>query len=309
MIKQKIFTKLGISFALLFTLSIIYLIPKNNFKQELEYVNVNTNKSIVYLLNDNNLLSRTYIETINTEPIKLIDEILKKLINQDELPNGFKSLFNSNTNVLNIDLENKLLKLEFDYNLLEINRENELKLIESIVYTLTSIKDIDNIIIYIDGEVLTKLPKSNYNLPSTLNRKIGINKSVDITYYEDIKQVTTYFIGKNKDYYYIPVTKYLNDKREKITIIIDELVSNNSYNTNLMSFLNSNLKLIDVGIEEETMYLTFNEYIFSDFNTNEILEEVINTISLSVKENYEVKDLVFKCNDKEIYKKSLKTIE
>ena len=39
------------------------------------------------------------------------------------------------------------------------------------------------------------------------------------------------------------------------------------------------------------------------------LEEVIYTISLSINDNYNVKDISFLLNNKEIYKNSLKTLE
>ena len=41
----------------------------------------------------------------------------------------------------------------------------------------------------------------------------------------------------------------------------------------------------------------------------EILEEVIYTISLSVKDNYDVNEVLFTVNDEEICKSTLKTIE
>ena len=61
--------------------------------------------------------------------------------------------------------------------------------------------------------------------------------------------------------------------------------------------------------ELDTLFLTFNHYIFSDYNTKNILEEVIYTISLSVKDNYDVENIVFKADDKEIYKSVIKILE
>ena len=93
-----------------------------------------------------------------------------------------------------------------------------------------SIKDVDKVILYVDGEILTKLPKSGLNLPSTLDKSYGINKEYDLTTYKDVNQVTIYYVNKYNDQtYYIPVTKYLNDDREKIKIIIEELASSSSY--------------------------------------------------------------------------------
>ena len=55
-----------------------------------------------------------------------------------------------------------------------------------------------------------------------------------------------------------------------------------------MSYLNSNTKLLEISESVDSLDLVFNSYIFSDVDEKEILEEVIYTISLSVKDNYDV---------------------
>ena len=82
-----------------------------------------------------------------------------------------------------------------------------------------------------------------------------------------------------------------------------------TYNTNLLSFLNSNTKLLEATNQDDILTLVFNNYIFDNLDESKILEEVIYTISLSVKDNYEVSDVVFVVNDTEIYKSVLKTLD
>ena len=62
-------------------------------------------------------------------------------------------------------------------------------------------------------------------------------------------------------------------------------------------------------IYTDILKLNFDESIYNDKNSNNILEEVIYTISLSANDNYDVEEVVFLVNDAEIYKKSLKTLE
>ena len=76
-----------------------------------------------------------------------------------------------------------------------------------------------------------------------------------------------------------------------------------------MSFLNNNTKLLDVSTENEIMSLKFNDYIFDDVDEQKILEEVVYTICLSIYDNYDVKEVIFNVEDREIYKSVLKTIE
>ena len=232
---------------------------------------------------------------------ELVESLINNGINQDRIPNGFKSIIPSDTKILNISFDNNIITIDFSSEFLNVDEQLEEKMIESIVFTLTSIDDIKGVIIYVEGKLLDKLPKNNIILPKILDRKFGVNKQYDITSSKNITGVTTYFINKNDDdYYYVPVTKYVNDDRDKITIVIDELGSSNIYNTNLMSFLNSNVKLISVLESENTLNLNFNEYIFNDFDTKEILEEVIYTICLSIEDNYEVDNIIFSVNDEEM---------
>ena len=160
------------------------------------------------------------------------------------------------------------------------------------------------------GKVLNKLPQTGINLPSTLNRKIGINKQYDLNSTSNINNVTVYYVNKyNDDTYYVPVTKYLNDDREKIKIIVEELTSSSTYNSNLMSYLNSNAKLLATNETIDKLDLNFNQYIFNNYDEKDILEEVIYTIGLSVRDNYDVKEVNILVENEEIVKSVLKTIE
>lgn len=322
MLKKISIRKLIISFSALFTLFLIYLIPNNendknkleDIPQELEYVNNDLVTSSVFLLDSYNMLGKTEVPVSSKDIESLAKELLEVLINgganEDRIPNGFKSILPSDTKILSLKYDKDLIKVDFSKELLNTSKEMEEKVVEAIVYTLTSINGVNKVIIYVDGNILTKLPQTKINLPSTLDRSFGINKEYDINSIKDINQVTIYYVNKNNDnYYYVPVTKYLNDDRDKIKIVIDELSGNSIYNTNLMSFLNSNAELISSEKKDDLMHLNFNEYIFSDIEEKNILEEVIYTISLSVCDNYEVKGVVFNVENEEIYKTVLKTIE
>lgn len=319
MLRKIYLKKILISISALFALFLIYLIPTENrelknMKSEITYIDSNVETNNIYLLDSHNMVSLTNImvsgEDIETKAKDLIESLIQGSTKEDQIPNGFKSIIPNETKILNLKLENNILKIDFSKDLLNVKKELEEKMIEALTYTLTSIDGIDGIIIYVEGNLLNKLPQTNINLPSTLDRNFGINKEYDITSSKDITSVTTYYVSKNNDdYYYVPVTKYLNDDREKIKIVIDELESSKMYNTNLMSFLNDNVKLLSVEQMEDTLTLNFNEYIYSNLDTKEILEEVIYTICLSVEDNYDVKQIVFNVNEEEIYKSVLKSIE
>lgn len=316
MLKKICIKKIILVTATLFTIGLLYLLPQEEIIEpinKVEYID-DTSKSVIYLLNDSNYLCRTKVaisnNDINLKAKSLLEILIKDGAGESKINNGFKSIIPSDTKINSIKYENNVIKVNLSKELLDVKKEYEEKIVEAIIYTLTSIDEIKQVIIYVDGEILTKLPKTGINLPSTLDRSYGINKEVSIDNYKDVNKVTVYYVSKNDDEsYYIPVTKYMNDSREKIKIIIDELASSYMYNSNLMSFLSSNVKLLQADKELDTLFLVFNEYIFGDMNTKSILEEVIYTINLSIIDNYDVKEVVYKVNDEEIYKTDLKILE
>lgn len=320
MLKRVFQKRLIMSTAVLFALLLLYMIPKQKLQElkevngAVEYVDKMAATSVIYLLDSRNMVARTKVAIGEEEVEKKARDLLNVLIQNGEgeskVPNGFRAIIPSDTKILSIHYEENMIKVDFSKDLLNVKKENEEKIIEAIIYTLTSIDQVDRVILYVEGDVLSKLPQTGLNLPSTLDRSYGINKEYNLSSYKDVNQVTVYYVSKFDDEtYYVPVTKYLNDDRDKIKIIIDELASSNLYTTNLMSYLNSNTKLLATEQEVDSLYLTFNPYIFSDFNEKNILEEVIYTISLSVGDNYDVQEVVFEVENEEIYKSVIKTIE
>ncbi len=321
MLKRFWVKRIFISTSALFAILLLYIIPSTdeldltgNLNQELSYVDNEIKTNEIFLLDSYNYLARTQVVVSETEIEKKATELINILIKggsgESKVPNGFKAILPSETKILSIEYNDGVLKINFSSELLDVEEKYEEKIIEALIYTLTSIDGVDSIIIYIDGKVLNKLPKTGLNLPSTLNRKYGINKKYDIKSTKDICSVTVYYVNKyNEDTYYVPVTKYMNDDREKIKIIVEELTSSSIYNSNLMSYLNSNTKLLAANETIDKLDLNFNAYIFNNYDEKDILEEVIYTIGLSVRDNYDVKEVNILVDDEEIIKSVLKTIE
>ncbi len=324
MLKKLTIRKFLVSMAALMALFLIYLIPKENTyslkdktKTELEYVDKEILTETIYLYDRNGFLARTKVavskktETVETKVKELLEVLIRDGAGESKIPNGFKAVIPTDTKILSLNYTDGLLKVNFSKELLEdVKKEEEEKIIEAIIYTVTSIEEVEKVIIYMEGDILNYLPKSKITLPSTLDRSFGINKEYDIKSNKEVTGVTIYYINQYKDdTYYVPVTKYTNDNREKIDIIIDELASAPLYHSNLMSFLNQNVKLLEAEQADHQMNLEFNSYIFNDIDEKNILEEVIYTICLSIGDNYDVEEVSFTVEDEEIYKSVIKTIE
>ncbi len=318
MLRRMLYKKIMVATSILLVILMLYLIPSNKdeieIEQKLEYIYPNEVDTI-YLLDNYDKISRTMISVNKQNEIsKAIDLLDGLTINgkkQDKLPNGFRGLLPVGTRVLDISLHDKILKIDFSKEFNNIKMEYEEKLIESLVYTLTDIDGVDKIEIFIEGVKLKELPNSKKLLPEYLDKGYGINKEYELTNLNDIDSYTIYYVmNYNDEVYYTPITKYINNQgQDKVKIIIDELATNLTYESNLMSYLDSNIKLLDYEIVDKTIKLDFNEAILSNITSSKILEEVKYTIGLSLCDELEIEKVVFLVNNKEISTFSLKSIE
>ena len=316
MLKERLIKRILISIGAIFACFLIYLIPTEETADvsKIDPPKIDIKKVSIYLLDNNGMLGKTNVIVNSDNDIDIAKELLDILIiggkGESSIPSGFKALIPSETVVNGITSNNGILKIDFNEAILDINMEYEISMLESIIYTLTELPSVDGIILTISGRELYRLPNSNMVIPLFLDRRFGINKKYEYTSLDDIKSITTYYVSKfNDDIYYVPVTKYINDDREPIKIILEDFTSSNNYMTGLMSYINSNTNLLKTNIDNDTMELVFNSYILNDLDNKNILEEVINTISLSVKDNYDVSEVIFYVDNNEIYKSVLKTIE
>ena len=306
MLKRKALRKIIITTFSIITILVICIIPdkisNNNYlNPKIDTIYVDNNNTVsIYLLGPNNYLVKTNI-VVNKEKITdKIKEIIDYLIVDkcSKVPNGLSGVISKNTILNSVNIEDKIAVLDFSKDFLKTNSYLEERMIEAIIYSLIDLDGIEGISIKVEGNLLKELPISKQKVPAVLNRNYGINKVYDINNINNIEKIVLYYINSiDNNNYYVPVTKYLNDDREKIKIIIDSLASNYIYESSLVSLLNSNTRLINYEIEDRKMILNFNDSIFSN---NKLLEEVIYPISESVFENYDVDSVLFQVNGKNI---------
>ena len=166
MVKRMYKKKLILCSLVIFSIFMICLVPKKhnklNIKEEVSYKD-EIETSAIYLLDSNNYLACAKIITNEKDIEKRAVELLESLIidsnKQDNIPSGFKAIIPSETKILSLKYNEGVIKVNFSSELLNTKKENEEAIIESIIYTLTSIDKVKYIIIYVDNDLLTKLPK------------------------------------------------------------------------------------------------------------------------------------------------------
>ncbi len=309
MLKKMGIKKIMVSSFAILLLLVIYLIPDNRKEIKLDNTSIEYNynniKSTIYLVDPNDYVSRTSIASCNCDNVDLAKDLTEGLIidgkKSNIIPNGFRSIIPPGVEILNLELKDKILTINFSKEILDVPVKEEDKMIESIIYTLTSIDGIDKVIIKVEDKELVKLPSGRL-LPSVLDKNYGINKNYDLVTLNNIESYTVFYTASyNGNEYYVPVTKYVNSKDDDIVkVVIKELSSSPIYETNLMSYLNANTELLDYELNDNKLKLNFNNLLLD--SNNKVLEEVIYTISLSMDNIYnDLEEVSFYVDDKEIY--------
>lgn len=295
MIKKYAMNKIFVSTLIFGLLLLFYLVPSPSFEVEINEKDDNKEfENVVYLLDDDNYVSRVISYYDETDIDKVIRNKINILINGDKNLDNFYSLIPKKTILKDISVNKDSVYLNFSKEFLNVNKYIEESMVESIVYTLTEINGINNVYINVDGEKFVMLPNSKKVIPYPLTRSFGINKKYDLDSLNDIDKTIVYFVKKNDSgEYYVPITKVSNLSSSKIDIIIDELKSTVNAQDNLSSFISDNVVLEENKIIDDKIDLVFNEYIFSDSSKKTILEEVKYVVSQSIFDNLDVKEVIF----------------
>ena len=303
MLKRKAINRIfftTIIFFIVFTLYSMKIVDKvvtsDNSKDKV-------NEETIYTLNNDNYVSKTSVYV--SKVLSLEDRVKEKLeimVKDNDknvlLPSYFKPILPQNTRVLDVVVEDSLIKVYFSKELNNITKEQSEKMIEAIVYTITD-ENILGIEIYVNGQMLKYVPNTKKVLPTILTKDIGINKSYDIKASNDIsKVVMMYYTNDNDNYYEVPVTKYVNDDREKLEIIFDEL-GKMSDDKSLISMVEG-ISVLDYSILGDKIVVDVNK---------ELSEEEQNLVFKSIFSNYRAKSVDLLVNGEKKVKKTRNVLE
>lgn len=311
MLKRKAIRKIFITTFVLLILLSIYLIPSNiTSNKSRNIVKYSKPRDIsIYLVNESSQLTKVNFKVKNEDLNTTIKDIINKLTigGDSTVPDGLYGLIPKNIELIDVNVDENIAYLNFSKGFLDIDHQEIEKIVESISFSILELEGVNGVVIYVEGDNISRLfPK---NIPDIITKEYGINKRIELKNFIDISKIVIYYISNIDDNtYYVPITKYVNDKREKVKIIIDELSSNYIFEPNLISLLDKNIELISYEIKNDSMILNFNNSIFMDKDS--ILEEVVYSISYSVFSSYDnVQEVVFKVGEKEICKKNVKNVE
>lgn len=305
MMKRKALRKILITTFALFTVVVIYSVGKGeewnefNAVYDVSYVS-SLGMNDIYLLSNHQYLVRTQMlleaEGVE-EKVKILLDYLT-IGKNDRLPVGLTAILPQNTKVYDVSFQEGIVTINLSDDLWSGNSDLEERMIEGLTYSITSLDEVHGLKLQVEGLPVTELPSSKKLVPEILTKDYGINKVYNFDSSSGIEKVTMYYLDQiQKENYYVPVTYYSNDDRDKINIIIEHLSSSFLYESDLISLLQSDVELMNYQIEDELMLLNFNHNLF---NQGKLLEEITYQVAYSVFDNYDVSAVLFSVDGEEV---------
>ena len=260
-------------------------------------------KTELYLLDKNGLIVSQTLNLPKTESVA--KQALQHLVDNgpvtEMLPNGFKAVLPADTK-MTVNVKDKVATVDFSNEFKNYQPEDELKILQSVTWTLTQFDSIDKVKLQMNGHPLEEMPVNGTPISGDLSRKDGIN--LDISNSGDItnsRPVTVYYLsGEKENYYFVPVTKRVSNKIEdNIDAAVQELVKGPSASSDLLNEFSPNVKLIDKPkVENGNVTLNFNESIYGSFEEKMISQNVLQSLVLTLTEQKGIESVSITVNGK-----------
>jgi germination protein M len=203
------------------------------------------------------------------------------------MPNGFRAVLPAETQV-SVNVKGGVATVDFSKEFKNYQPEDELKILQSVTWTLTQYDSIDKVKLTMNGHELTEMPVNGTPISKEVSRNIGINMDnsevVDIT---NTKPVTVYYLGGDEsNYYYVPVTKRVSNKTtDQVVAVVNELVKGPNLKSNLVSEFLSDVELLEEPkVENGKVTLNFNEAVYGSFEEKMVSEHLLTSLVLSLTE-------------------------
>ena len=154
MIKVFSYRKIIISTLFLLLALILYNYP-TYINKHISY-SENIKMRNIYLIDTNN-----YVVMTKGDYNSIYDLIT---LLKDNNGGRFKGLIPKDTEVLNYSINNGILSINFSNDIYNVSSDDSLLMIESIIYSITSLDNIDKIVILVEGKHMDYVPNTNIKL-------------------------------------------------------------------------------------------------------------------------------------------------
>lgn len=204
---------------------------------------------------------------------------------EGKLPAGFSPVLPQGTK-LSVDLAGGKAAVDFSAEFVRYPGEQERKVLESVVWTLTSFPAVSSVELRIAGKKLDRMPIAGLPIPSPLTRRIGINlEKAPEADYGRTTAVTLYFRGETADRYayFVPVTRLVPLTDDPAQAAIRELVRGPLPASPLSSPVMSDAHLLGVSVRDGVASARFDDALLGP--DGRVEAETAQAIMLTLAEN------------------------
>jgi len=225
--------------------------------------------------------------TISYSPIESIDEeILHVLSTLKEGSNltekeQYTYTISENVKINSIDIDNKVVSIDFSEDFVAYPVAKERKIIESLVWTLSCFDEIDGVVLSVDGLVLEKMPVGNTPLPPVLTKEIGINYYLgDNSNLYNTINVISFFEDENGTY--IPITRRISSDLS-VSSLLDNMYSSLAVGSSLDTPKTlSYLDIKSVNVDDNNVTIEVSELAL--FDEVSIKDDIYELVMLTLNE-------------------------
>lgn len=127
--------------------------------------------------------------------------------------NQFNGVLPKDCSVKSIDFNEGIVNVNFDDNFTKYEANKELKILESLVWTLCDYDNVNGVTLSIDGNLIKNMPINKTPINGVLTKQLGINNFLlTSTIMGSGERVLSYYEKQIQDkFYYVPVTHYVKN--------------------------------------------------------------------------------------------------
>lgn len=218
------------------------------------------------------------------------------------LPNHFRAVLPEDT-VPTVDIsKDGVATVDFSKEFKNYQPEDEMKILQSVTWTLTQFNNINSVKLKMNGHELTEMPVNGTPISEHLSRATGINlDTTDVVDITNTKPLTVYYVGGEEgSYYFVPVTRRVsNNEKDNYVAVVNQLIKGPSGKSPLVSEFMSDVKLLEAPkYADGTVTLNFNKNIFGGLEDKEISQSLLDALVLSLTEQNGVEKVAVQVDGK-----------
>ncbi|MFJ5717235.1 GerMN domain-containing protein [Neobacillus sp. NPDC093127] len=264
----------------------------------------NTVKTELYLIDENGYVVPQTLNLPKTTSVakQALEYLVANGAVTNMLPNHFRAVLPEDT-VPTVDIsKDGVATVDFSKEFKNYQPEDEMKILQSVTWTLTQFNNINSVKLKMNGHELTEMPVNGTPISEHLSRASGINlDTTDVVDITNTKPLTVYYVGGEEgSYYFVPVTRRVsNNEKDNYVAVVNQLIKGPSGKSPLVSEFMSDVKLLEAPkYADGTVTLNFNKNIFGGLEDKEISQSLLDALVLSLTEQNGVEKVAVQVDGK-----------